>query len=150
MKNVFPSPVFSITLWTALASMAVAQITPGDQHPPTRPPLEKRKFTSEAVEKEILRVTSAIADPEVAWIFQACYPNTLDTTVHFSDANGKPDTYIITGDINAMWLRDSSAQVQGYIPLCKEDRHLAENDLGAHSSAGSRYPNRSLRECFSI
>jgi meiotically up-regulated gene 157 (Mug157) protein len=126
MKNIFISPVFSITLWTALASMAVAQITPGDQHPPTRPPLEKRKFTSEAVEKEILRVTSAIADPEVAWIFQACYPNTLDTTVHFSDANGKPDTYIITGDINAMWLRDSSAQVQGYIPLCKEDRHLAE------------------------
>jgi meiotically up-regulated gene 157 (Mug157) protein len=119
-------PVICIALWTALASVGVAQTTPGDQRPPTRPPPEKRKFTSEAVEKEIARVTSAIADPEVAWIFQACYPNTLDTTVKFSDANGKPDTFIITGDINAMWLRDSSAQVQGYIPLCKEDPHLAE------------------------
>ncbi len=119
-------PVIFIALWTALASVGVAQTTPGDQRPPTRPPPEKRKFTSEAVEKEIARVTSAIADPEVAWIFQACYPNTLDTTVKFSDANGKPDTFIITGDINAMWLRDSSAQVQGYIPLCKEDPHLAE------------------------
>jgi meiotically up-regulated gene 157 (Mug157) protein len=63
-------------------------------------------------------------------MFQACYPNTLDTAVNFSTVNGKPDTFIITGDINAMWLRDSCAQVQAYLPLCKEDAHLAEMIAG--------------------
>jgi meiotically up-regulated gene 157 (Mug157) protein len=107
-------------------SAAPAQTPDATPRESMRPPPEKRKFVSEAVEKEIVRVTSTVADPDVAWIFQNCYPNTLDTTVNFTDVNGKPDTYIITGDINAMWLRDSSAQVQAYLPLCKDDPHLAE------------------------
>ncbi len=96
----------------------------------TRPPVEKRRFTSTAVENEIARVTRAVADPDLAWMFQACYPNTLDTTVTFTTESGKPDTFVITGDINAMWLRDSSAQVQAYLPLCKQDAHLAEMIIG--------------------
>ena len=114
-----------LTLLACFTVSALAQ-TPDVARTPTRPPPDKRKFVSEAVENEIVRVTSAIKDPDVAWIFQACYPNTLDTTVNFTTLNGKPDTYIVTGDINAMWLRDSSAQVQAYLPLCKEDPHLAE------------------------
>ena len=110
-----------------LAGSAAAQTNPP---PSARPPLAKRKFTSEAVEREIVRVTGAIADPETARIFESSYPNTLDTTVTFTNNNGKPDTYIITGDINAMWLRDSSAQVQAYLPLCKQDPHLAEMIAG--------------------
>ena len=128
-------------LWTvgalALTGHAAAQ-TPTPMSPqPTRPPVEKRKFTSEAVERKIAEVTKAIADPEVARIFDACYPNTLDTTVNFEPKDGKPDTYIITGDINAMWLRDSAAQVQAYLPLCKEDAHLAQMIVGLiHRQAG--------------
>jgi hypothetical protein len=95
-----------------------------------RPAVGARKFQSEAVERLITEVKAGIKDPELAWIFENCYPNTLDTTVDFGSRNGKPDTFIITGDIDAMWLRDSSAQVQGYLPLCPQDAHLSEMIAG--------------------
>ena len=60
----------------------------------------------------------------MAWIFENCYPNTLDTTVNHYQKNGKPYTYVITGDIDAMWLRDSSAQVFPYLSLAREDEKL--------------------------
>ena len=53
-----------------------------------------------------------------------CFPNTLDTTVDFEIINKKPDSFIITGDIDAMWLRDSTAQVWPYISLINEDDKL--------------------------
>jgi uncharacterized protein len=89
-----------------------------------RPPIGKRKFTSKAVEQTISTVKAKIADTELAWMFENCYPNTLDTTVNFRMVEGKPDTFVITGDIDAMWLRDSSAQVWPYLPLAKEDPEL--------------------------
>ncbi len=53
-----------------------------------------------------------------------CFPNTLDTTVHADTFEGKPDTAVITGDIPAMWLRDSSAQVWPYLDLARRDDQL--------------------------
>ncbi|MDF2433117.1 MAG: uncharacterized protein JWP44_2748 [Mucilaginibacter sp.] len=91
-----------------------------------RPPLSDRKFTSQAVEVTIKNVKSAIKDPELAWLFENCYPNTLDTTVNYSVKDGRPDTFVITGDINAMWMRDSSAQVWPYLPLIKDDSKLKD------------------------
>lgn len=91
-----------------------------------RPPLADRKFTSDAVEATIIRLKKQIANPELAWLFENCFPNTLDTTVEFEMINNKPDTYVITGDIDAMWLRDSTAQVWPYIPLTKHDRKLQQ------------------------
>src|SRR3546814_18885631 len=70
------------------------------------------------------RVKAKIADPELAWLFENCYPNTLDTTVQAGTLDGRPDTFVITGDIEAMWLRDSSAQVQPYIHLVAKDPKL--------------------------
>ncbi|WP_442780878.1 glycoside hydrolase family 125 protein [Chryseobacterium sp. SL1] len=89
-----------------------------------RPPLSERKFTSEAVEKTIKTIKKSIADEELAWMFENCFPNTLDTTVKFYQKNNKPYTYVITGDIDAMWLRDSSAQVYPYLSLANEDEKL--------------------------
>jgi len=86
----------------------------------------ERNFTSKAVEKLIAEVKANIGNKELAWLFENCFPNTLDTTVDFSIVDGKPDTYVITGDIDAMWLRDSSAQVWPYLPLCKEDEELKQ------------------------
>ncbi|MBX3427849.1 MAG: glycoside hydrolase family 125 protein [Pirellulales bacterium] len=89
-----------------------------------RPPLEKRCFTSRAVEGAIAAVKAKIADPELAWMFENCYPNTLDTTVDFGETDGKPDAFVITGDIDAMWLRDSTAQVWPYLPYLRQDERL--------------------------
>lgn len=88
-----------------------------------RPAPADRRFRSAAVEAEIARVSHAIGDPELAWLFANCYPNTLDTTTEVGVVGGRPDTFILTGDIPAMWLRDSSAQVWGYL-------HLARGDAG--------------------
>jgi uncharacterized protein len=93
----------------------------------------KRKFRSKAVERVIQEVKANIGNKELAWLFENCFPNTLDTTVEFSIADGKPDTYVITGDIDAMWLRDSSAQVWPYLPLCKEDDDLKQMIKGVIS-----------------
>ncbi len=91
-----------------------------------RPKLNDRKFVSEAVEEKIVEVKKGIHDDELKWLFENCYPNTLDTTVDFQMIDGKPDTFVITGDIHAMWLRDSSAQVWPYLPLAKQDSRLKE------------------------
>ena len=83
---------------------------------------EKRLFTSEAVEAEIGRVSAQLTNDRIRWMFRNCFPNTLDTTVHYrEDEDGNPDTYVYTGDIPAMWLRDSGAQVWPYVQLCGND-----------------------------
>ncbi|WP_247599442.1 glycoside hydrolase family 125 protein [Sphingomonas sp. PAMC26645] len=89
-----------------------------------RPPRGQRRFVSPAVEAEIARVKAKIADPELAWLFENCYPNTLDTTVKVGTVDGKPDAFVITGDIEALWLRDSSAQMQTYVHLAPKDAGL--------------------------
>ena len=91
-----------------------------------RPTLKDRRFVSEAVEERIKQVKQAIGDRELAWIFENCYPNPLDTTVNFQMVEGKPDTFVITGDIDAMWLRDSTAQVWPYVPLANDDVKLKQ------------------------
>lgn len=89
-----------------------------------RPKFNERKFTSEVVESAIDEVKKGIADDELAWMFENCFPNTLDTTVRYEEIDGKPDTFVITGDINAMWLRDSTAQVWPYLSLINKDQPL--------------------------
>ena len=96
-----------------------------------RPAEEKRLFKSEAVEGEIARVCGLLTNERLRWMFANCFPNTLDTTVHYGeDTDGNPDTYVYTGDIPAMWLRDSGAQVWPYVQLCKEDPALQKMIAG--------------------
>eukprot|EP01130_Rhizamoeba_saxonica_P003340 TRINITY_DN1417_c1_g1_i1.p1 TRINITY_DN1417_c1_g1~~TRINITY_DN1417_c1_g1_i1.p1 ORF type:complete len:429 (-),score=64.63 TRINITY_DN1417_c1_g1_i1:26-1312(-) len=65
-------------------------------------------------------------DEALALMFVDCFPNTLDTTVNFTHntKTDEYDTFIITGDIPAMWLRDSSGQVQVYLPYASKDAQL--------------------------
>ena len=97
-----------------------------------RPVAEKRLFRSEAVEQVIQQMQAKLTNPKLAWMFSNCFPNTLDTTVHFNKETrtGKPDTFVYTGDIHAMWLRDSGAQVWPYVQLANNDDHLKEMIAG--------------------
>jgi meiotically up-regulated gene 157 (Mug157) protein len=96
----------------------------GLELPEGRPAAGARHFRSEAVEALIERVQRQIGDGALRTIFGNCFPNTLDTTVFVGSYEGQPDTYVVTGDIDAMWLRDSSAQVWPYVGLAKEDARL--------------------------
>ena len=89
-----------------------------------RPAPADRRFRSEAVEQFLQDAQRRIGDPQLAALFVNCFPNTLDTTVEPGTFEGKPDTAVITGDIAAMWLRDSSAQVWPYLPLARSDDRL--------------------------
>ena len=91
-----------------------------------RPPLAERRFTSDAVEATIKQMKTTLPNKELGWLFENCFPNTLDTTVFYEEHNGVPDSYVITGDIDAMWLRDSSAQVHPYLPLAAKDKKLQQ------------------------
>ena len=91
-----------------------------------RPAPEQRLFASESIEKKIKEVKALLRDaPYLAWMFENCFPNTLDTTIHYSTTeDGDDDTFVYTGDIHAMWLRDSGAQVWPYVPFAKTDEKL--------------------------
>lgn len=114
----------------SFAALATASVLPtvavgqAALFPSKRPQLSERKFQSAAVEAFILETSRQIGDPELAAMFANCFPNTLDTTVEVGEFDGKPDTAVITGDIPAMWLRDSSAQVWPYLPLAAKDPAL--------------------------
>jgi len=106
-----------------LNQFAIGQNT-STEFPEVRWPEAKRHFKSEAIEVAIRSFQSKVKNKELGWLFGNCFPNTLDTTVNYSEKNGKPDTYVITGDIDAMWLRDSSAQVFPYLQFTKQDAKL--------------------------
>ena len=57
------------------------------------------------MDETIQQVSSLIKDSTLRELFVNCLPNTLDTTVRYQIVDGQPDTFIVTGDINAMWCR---------------------------------------------
>ena len=91
-------------------------------------------FSSAVVEQVINSAKNKIENPVEYRLFAQCFPNTLDTTVSYQWKNDKPDTYVITGDINAMWLRDSTAQVWPYLPLLTKDPELKKQAYALDST----------------
>ncbi|KAK4444308.1 hypothetical protein QBC34DRAFT_487924 [Podospora aff. communis PSN243] len=98
--------------------------------PYVRPPPECRKFKLPAMEKLIEGMKTVIEDPDLFRLFENSYPNTLDTMVKWRGYASITDeetgettvtdeelTYVITGDIDAMWLRDSASQIYSYVSL---------------------------------
>jgi meiotically up-regulated gene 157 (Mug157) protein len=113
-------------LSAGLLLQRISQAYPPTNFPQVRTPHDERKFVSRAVEDVIIAFKKNVPNKELAWLFENCFPNTLDTTVDFELINNKPDTYVITGDIDAMWLRDSTAQVWPYLQFMKTDAALQQ------------------------
>lgn len=113
-------------LTATLLSRSLLSLAAEPEFPVVRKAVALRRFSSKAVENVINEFTSKVKNKEFAWLFNNCFPNTLDTAVTFTDFEGRPDTYVSAGDIDAMWLRDSSAQVWPYLPLLKKDKGLKD------------------------
>ena len=106
------------------ASLTAAASPNSGKYASRRPALAKRRFVSSAVEQTIKTISAEIGDPKLAWLFTNCYPNPLDTTVEIGNRHGQPDTFVLTGDIPAMWQRDTMDQMWPYLPLVKQDARL--------------------------
>ncbi|CZT07103.1 hypothetical protein WAI453_010817 [Rhynchosporium graminicola] len=113
-----------------------------------RPSIHCRTFTSPLVEKVIEDMKEKMVNKDLARLFENAFPNTLDTTVSWhvdgeaahtelkarSTADGKwagAQSFVVTGDINAEWLRDSTNQLLQYQPLAKKDKKIFNLILGA-------------------
>ncbi|MBQ7056440.1 MAG: glycoside hydrolase family 125 protein [Bacteroidaceae bacterium] len=122
--------IFTLVFATVAIMLSAQTVIPAEKADVlrinNRPAMEKRLFRSEAVEAKIQKIVGLLTNKRLAWMFVNCFPNTLDTTVHFDekDTDGLPDTFVYTGDIPAMWLRDSGAQVFPYVKLAKNDARL--------------------------
>ncbi|NEG90023.1 glycoside hydrolase family 125 protein [Bifidobacterium aerophilum] len=83
----------------------------------------------ESVQDFINRITKLCGAEHADWsrVFANTFADTLLTTV---DRLEDGTTYVITGDIPAMWLRDSTAQVRPYLPLAADDPELADMIAG--------------------
>ncbi|KAI5950136.1 hypothetical protein KGF54_005284 [Candida jiufengensis] len=111
------------------------------KYPYMRPAPKCRTFVSKAVEALIDDLKMKIKDPDLARLVENCLPNTLDTTILWhktsKDTPSKlkdltyPQTFVVTGDIHAEWLRDSARQLSLYQKLIKYDPVLQELILGA-------------------
>ncbi|SCU86787.1 LAFA_0E03048g1_1 [Lachancea sp. 'fantastica'] len=133
---------------------SVAHIRDTDEATPLnlpfqRPPENCRTFRSSVVDLFLEKFTKLLKDRDLAKLFENTFPNTLDTTVlwHVTARenqkllnhkrkpllyrNDVPETFIVTGDIHAEWLRDSAWQLSVYQPFIKRDPRIKELLHGA-------------------
>lgn len=87
------------------------------------------KKIPESVAGFMADITKKCGAEHAGWAenFNAAFANTLLTTVKRYDDG---TTFLLTGDIPAMWLRDSTAQVRPYLVIAKEDADLADMIAG--------------------
>ncbi|WP_421425770.1 glycoside hydrolase family 125 protein [Streptococcus suis] len=85
-------------------------------------------YTKEIIEHWLTGIQKKTADhPSWGSVFERCYTDTLDRTIsQLEDGT----TFVLTGDIPAMWLRDSTAQVKPYLALAGKDETLRQMIVG--------------------
>jgi meiotically up-regulated gene 157 (Mug157) protein len=125
-------------------------LSTGPMSLPFQRPVEQcRTFSSPLVEKVIDDMSDKMVNKDLARLFENAFPNTLDTTVRWhvdgttthtelkarSSRNSAKwqgaQSFVVTGDINAEWLRDSTNQLLQYQPLAMKDKAIFNLILGA-------------------
>ncbi|KAJ2714270.1 hypothetical protein H4R19_001818 [Coemansia spiralis] len=116
-------PGFSYSEWSTVPHSPVSA---GPlQLPSMRPPAGCRTFASPAVEQAIEATSHAIRDPDIRQLLSNTMPNTLDTAIAWHNSGSPwPYTFVITGDINAQWTRDSANQLLPLVPYMDQDLAL--------------------------
>lgn len=87
---------------------------------------EKLIIFKDTLNKIGTELSKSINDEKLKKLFLNCFLNTIDTTVLYEEN----DTFIITGDIPAMWLRDSTSQVEHYLPFVNKYPILKDLFIG--------------------
>jgi len=111
--------------------------------PYQRPKEHCRTFSSSAVEKVIKDLQKRVKDKDLARLIENALPNTLDSTIlwHKKAPSDNPlsysQTFVVTGDIHAEWLRDAARQLSVYQNLTKYDDDLKELMRGAINTQAS-------------
>ena len=78
-------------LISSVVALLCATVLSAQTYDSRRPSAEERLFVSDVVEQTILKVTSQLTNPKLAWMFANCFPNTLDTTVHYDKDGNEVD-----------------------------------------------------------
>src|SRR5690625_7835295 len=84
--------------------------------------MENRKIPA-SMKKVIQQIKTTTEDEKIQYMFENCFSNTYETTIRPQEDG---TTFVITGDIPAMWLRDSAAQVRPYLFLAESDASMAD------------------------
>lgn len=71
---------------------------------------------TDVMKEPVLKKLRELNNPKLAEMYSQCFESTWETTLQRSDGT----VFLITGDIPAMWLRDSSAQVYHYLPFAEK------------------------------
>ncbi|KAI8077565.1 hypothetical protein BDF21DRAFT_421305 [Thamnidium elegans] len=142
-------PTFILVFFIVLINLVIIhryvepEFIPPTNESPTLPPYhapyygltfvrpKQRKFTSQVIEDYIKSLEPKMKDKDLYTLLQNCLPNTLDTTVEwFNEDTKDPRTFLITGDIPAMWIRDSSNQIKPYLRFINQDQRLKDLVFG--------------------
>ena len=135
----------AVLLWVVSVAAQAPLPTPACNG--TRVPPALRRFNSTAVDALIARYRPQFRSHNISRLFENCLPNCLDSTVVHASAE---DTFIITGDIPAMWLRDATNQLLPYVRLSVHDPPLQRLVCGTIQRQASQVITNRYANAFNM